>query len=125
MHAFSSSDKYRMKCCAQGRCVETLIYPLALKTVQLYKLTHLATASTKRIALLAWNCKVRPHRFDSSNHTYNFKLICQDSGWVRGSSQGLISEDLASPTVLGKVFQFTYLELKWKKNIVIICYKLL
>lgn len=82
--------------------METLTYPLALKTGQLYKFTHLATASTKMIGLLAWNCKVRPQRFDNSNRTYNFELICQDSGWVRGSSQGLISQDLASPTVLGK-----------------------
>lgn len=51
---------------------------------------------------IGMDCKLRPHRFDNSNRTYNFKLICQDSGWVRGSSQGLISEDLVSPVVLGK-----------------------
>lgn len=126
MHAFSSSNKYRIKCCAQSRCVETLTYPLALKTVQLYKLTHLATAATKMIALLAWNCKVRPHRFDSSNRTYNFKRICQDSGWVRGSSQGLIAKDLASPAVLGKNILVHLPGVEMEKNfIVIICYKLL
>lgn len=125
MHFFSS-DKYRIKCCAQSRCVETLTYPLALKTGQLYKFTHLATASTKMIALLAWNCKVRPQRFDNSNRTCNFELMCQDSGWVRGSSQGLISQDLASPTVSGKNIpvHLPGVEMK-KKFIVIICYKLL